>query len=155
MYKLLKCYVVRLYSEGTISDWTSFNIIWRLSVLCDKNNLLSWGADDNTKMIRPDNKSKIIDTFNKDLTKEQIQLKQDLLTAIEENDIELAKEKVKTLLQQRGLDREGLYFKMYIEAFCREFSMAVLVAEVARVFWGEDEEIASMINMVYAEIEKE
>lgn len=151
-YKLLKSYVVRMYSEINIPNWTKFNMVWKLAILCDDKNVLNWG-NDNTSTVNSSNKEKIIEVVNAPLTKEHIKQKQDLLTSIENDDVNGANENLAKLLETRPLDREALYFKMYIDAFTKQFASAVLVAEIARVFWGKDEEIINMINMVYKEVE--
>ncbi len=76
--------------------------------------------------------------------------KQRLATCVEEDALEEAIQLLAALLDARILDREGLYFKMYLAWKIGDTALAVDTAEIAAVFWDDDPDLLAMCGDIFA-----
>lgn len=151
--KLKRYFLVRLV-EGTKAAYEKkTREIWLLSVLCDSENKFHWGSSSDTNINASKTKI-VVQTINAPLSDAHISAKHELANAIDSGNLELALERFNFLTSTIPLDRETLYFEMYLNLMLGNYGQAVETAEIARVFWREDEGIASMIQMVYEIVDK-
>lgn len=144
--KLYDNYVVRLL-EGPKSTGKKDKEVWLFSVLCDPENKLRWGSDVSSG-IDWTKRNIVLQAVNQPQGGEHISAKQELLSAIDDGKLETALEKLAFLKGSMPLDRETLYFEMYLSLIMGDKVKAVETAAIAKVFWGEDEDINEMISMV-------
>ncbi len=103
-----------------------------------------------------DSIKKVIETLPKiqtDKDKNKVnELKIKLNNFVSEGNFEDAVPIMVHILQNSILDREGLYFKMYISWQIGEKEIAVETAEVARVFWNDDPDILAICGDIFEAI---
>lgn len=150
--KLKKYFLVRLIDGVINNEEEAARNIWLFSVLCDTQNKFHWGSSKHTD-IDYRRTEQVVKALNGPINSAHILAKQELLDTIESNNLEHALARFNFLAASIPLDRETLYFEMYLSLILENFVQAVEAAEIARVFWGEDEEIRSMVQMVYETIE--
>ncbi|MDF2890846.1 MAG: hypothetical protein K0R80_1213 [Clostridia bacterium] len=151
--KLKRYFLVRLI-EGTKETYEEKERqIWLLSALCDPENKYHWGSGTETNIDTTKTKL-VIQAMNAPLSDIHVSAKQELAQAIDSGNLELALDKFNFLTSSIPLDRETLYFEMYLNLTLENYGQAVETAEIARVFWKEDEGIHSMIQMVYQIVDK-
>lgn len=151
--KLKRYFLVRLVDGTKITYEKRTREIWLLSALCDSENKFHWGSSPDTNIDASKTKI-VIQTINAPLSDVHISAKHELAHAIDSGNLELALERFNLLTFSIPLDRETLYFEMYLNLMLGNYVQAVEAAEIARVFWREDEGIASMIQMVYEIVDK-
>lgn len=146
--KLKRYFLIRLLDGGADTFASNSKEIWLFSALCDPDNKFHWGSNQYGD-INSSRAKAVIEIINAPLNNEHILAKQELQNAAQNGDYELAFEKLKFLTSSVPLDRDTLYYEMVLSLIRGNYVHAVETAEIARVFWREDEKITSMILTVY------
>jgi glycosyltransferase involved in cell wall biosynthesis len=146
------------------------NLPLLLSAICSKDNKYLWGLElleeqgtnmkksvrellfntkDDLKFLLRNPKAlreKLSD--NLDLWSQ----KEELINLIDNGDLEQAIGVLSDILGKNMLDREGLYFKMYIAWQIGEKDTAVETAEIAKVFYQDDLDLMIMCGDIFSYI---
>ncbi len=81
--------------------------------------------------------------------KEFSKIKNDILDAVDSGNITYAKKLIDEIFHCRPLDREALYFKIYIAYLEKDCINMLIISELAELFWYDDNEIMSIIDEVW------
>lgn len=146
--KLKRYFLVRLFDAPKETNNNKDKMIWFFSVLCDPDNKYHWGSD-KFPNINSTKIKEVIESINAPLSNSHIIAKKELLQAIDSGNSELALENFNFLTSSIPLDTDTLYFEMYLNLLLGNYVKAVETAEIARVFCRDNEEVGSMIQMVY------
>lgn len=138
-----------------------------LSGICSKDNKFLWGLElvEEHKDSMPSSLRNVLFNQNNDskallrnprLLREEsakglnlLKEKELLISYINNNRLEQSISILQHILNKNILDREGLYFKMYISWEIGEKETAVETAEVAKVFYQDDEDMMIMCGDIF------
>jgi len=138
-----------------------------LSGICSKDNRFFWGLEllEEHKDSMPQSLRSILFSQyndskaflrNPELLREEsakglnlLKEKESLISYINSNKLEQSISVLHHILNENILDREGLYFKMYISWQIGEIETAVETAEVARIFYQDDEDMMIMCGDIF------
>ncbi len=79
------------------------------------------------------------------------QIKNEILDALDEGDINLAQQKLNSILKDNPIDREGVYFKLYISYLRKDKMQMCIYTEIAKAFFGDDDEIIELATQISGE----
>lgn len=82
------------------------------------------------------------------------QQKQQLFQALEQNDWPKVLEVLNAIAIEAPLDREGLYFRILLAYQTNDLVYAQMLADMALVFWAEDEDIQTICQDLYASVKE-
>lgn len=164
--ELEKFFSVRLFKTYFCEHKSEQSLIMLLSGLCDPHNKHLWGIhlfvpeffsegpkwfsvicflSRQQKYILFKNPTTLCNLVNSSLDELKVSnLKQAILDLIDMNNYISALDHVKKLLDIRPLDREGLYFKIYICYVLGDFVNALETSYITRSFWYTDDEVIKM-----------
>lgn len=86
--------------------------------------------------------------MNKSTTNIHIECKQKTLDYIDENNLESAENLIDSLFTELPLDRDVLYFMMYIAVKQGKNEKAIIISQIAKVFYEDDEDILQMVEVI-------
>lgn len=77
-------------------------------------------------------------------------LKQELSTNVRNDNLEEAIPMLLSIMNERILDREGLYFKIYVAWQIEDVVLALDTVEIAAIFWNDDPDMMALCGDVFA-----
>ncbi len=77
-------------------------------------------------------------------------LKEKLVTCVQTGNLEEAIPLLAPILEQRFLDREGLYYKIFIAWEIGDTTLALDTAEIAMIFWTDEPEMVALCGDLFA-----
>lgn len=91
----------------------------------------------------------LLESDNKNL----LDTKKKLINCLDNGDMESAIKYLSKITDNHILDREGIYFKIYISWQLGDKAIAIDIAEIAAVFWDDDSDIMAICGDVLAAID--
>jgi len=142
-----KYYIVRYYDYHITQNTDKQSEALLLSVYCDELNVCNWGGS-RWQGINKRNKDYLISTVNNVITLKHDLAKKEMIEAIDSNKWDKAIDNLSFLVEELPLSMDTLYFQMYIFYDFDDLENAIRISNIANVFYGNDEEINSLISLI-------